>query len=120
MRILCEVVVTDILPAIRALITGELMHTYGMNQSEISKKLGLTQPAVSQYKSGLRGTRVKAIQSKKTIMDSVKKLSSEIASHEYNPVDIHVKICQLSDKIIKEKIFGEEIMPGPCIVEGRE
>ncbi len=117
MRVLCEVVVSDILPTLRSLITRELVQNYKLSQIVISKKLGITQPAVSQYKSGIRGSKAKKIMGNKSIMGAVKKLSADIASKEFSPVDVHIRICQLSEKLIEEKIFGEEISPGPCMIE---
>ncbi len=118
MRVLCEVVVSDILPTLRSLITRELVRNYKLSQVDISKKLGITQPAVSQYKSGMRASKAKKITGNKTIMSAIKKLSADIASKEFSPVDVHVRICQLSEKLIEEKIFtDEEISPGPCIID---
>jgi len=49
MKPFCEIIVAKILPAMRAIITKELMQTYGFNQTEVAQKLGITQPAISQY-----------------------------------------------------------------------
>ncbi|TAL47322.1 transcriptional regulator, partial [archaeon] len=57
MKTLCEIVVSDIMPTLRALITGDLMKTYGFNQVEVSERLGITQPAVSQYRRGFRSAQ---------------------------------------------------------------
>ena len=117
MRVLCEVVVSDILPTLRSLITKELVQNYRLSQTDISKKLGITQPAVSQYKSGVRGSKVKKILRNKKVMNEIKKVVEEIARNDFSPMDVHVKICQLSEKLVEEKIFGGEISPGPCIIE---
>lgn len=117
MRVICEVVVSDILPTLRSLITKELVQNYNLSQIEVSKKLGITQPAVSQYKSGVRGSKAKKILGNKKVMNEIKKLVGEIARNDFVPVDIHVKICRLSEKLVEEKIFGGEISPGPCIIE---
>ena len=62
MKLYCEVVVGEILPALRALITYDLIQNSGMTQAQIAKKLGLTQPAISQYGKYLRGEKVKELQ----------------------------------------------------------
>jgi len=38
-----------ILPSLRAMIAIKLQEDYGMNQSEVAKKLGLSQPAVLEW-----------------------------------------------------------------------
>ena len=50
----CEMVVWDMLPCIRAAIAEELA-SRGISQKEISRLLGITPPAVSQYISKKRG-----------------------------------------------------------------
>jgi hypothetical protein len=105
MKPFCEIIVTDILPAIRAVVAKDLVEKYGLNQTEISKRLGITQPAVSQYKSELRGHGVKILQSNKEIMNSIKDLSRKIASDEINSKEIHQNFCKICLEIRKEKII---------------
>jgi len=60
MKTPCELVVGKILPALRASVVRELSGKYHMKQSEIAKKLGITQASVSQYLSSARagGTKM--------------------------------------------------------------
>jgi hypothetical protein len=53
----CEQIVWDILPSIRAAIAEELVKR-GISQKEVSKMLGITPPAVSQYVSKKRGYNI--------------------------------------------------------------
>ena len=118
MRVLCEVVVTDILPTLRSLLTQELVQSYKLSQTEIPKLLGITQPAVSQYRRGTRGLKAKKILQNKLIMNEIKKFSGEIVTKKISPIDVHVGICRLSEKLIQANIFSdEEIHPGPCLIE---
>ena len=50
-----EVIVWYVLPAIRRKITRRLIYEYSLPQKEIAKRFGLTEPAISQYKKGVRG-----------------------------------------------------------------
>jgi len=114
MKPFCEIIVADILPALRALIAKELTDTYGLNQTEVSKKLGITQPAISQYKRELRGYRVKILQSNKNAMKCIKILSKQIANDQIKPFEIHKKFCDICLTIRKEKIIchkHEKIYP---------
>ena len=117
MKILCEVVVTDIMPALRSLVTNDLMNTHGFNQVEISERLGITQPAVSQYKRGLRGSNVRKLVDNKNIMALVKKLASEIATKNISHMQIHEEMGTISELVAKENIFGSEgVFPCPCMM----
>ena len=55
MKTVCEIVVQDILPTLRAAIAKELIAGYSLNQGEVAKLLDVSQPAISQYLRQLRG-----------------------------------------------------------------
>jgi len=105
MKPFCEIVVADIMPVIRALITKELMDEHGLNQVETAKKLGVTQPAVSQYRSKLRGQGVKMLLSNKKIMSLIKKLAADVAKGNMNPQKMHMELCSICGEIRREKII---------------
>jgi len=50
-----EVVTAKLLPAIRARLAQVLLEEYRMKQVEVAKHLGITQAAVSHYKTASRG-----------------------------------------------------------------
>lgn len=56
MKLPCERFVEQ-LPVLRALVTNEIVSTFGLTQEQAAKKLGITQPAVSQYLKGSRGRK---------------------------------------------------------------
>ena len=41
---------------VRSIITRELLEKYNFSQKEVAEVLGVTQPAVSQYKRSCRGS----------------------------------------------------------------
>lgn len=101
MKPFCEKIVSSILPALRALIANELIKNYGLSQVEVAKKLGVTQPAISQYKRKLRGNTKNLISNKK-VFNKVKKISLEIFKDKIKSEDIHEKICYFCKEIRKE------------------
>jgi len=105
MKPFCEVVVADILPVIRAIITKELIDTYKLNQVEVARKLGVTQPAISQYRSKLRGQGVKILLANKKIASLIKKFAKEIATGDVKPQGMHKKLCDICRSIRMEKII---------------
>ncbi len=54
MKLDCEIISQDFLPALRAAMAKELI-SCGMNQKEVAELIGISQPAVSQYVRDLRG-----------------------------------------------------------------
>ena len=59
MQLPCEAGVKMVVPAIRALLSKELVEQYGMNESQTATILGLSQSAISRYKSKNRANILK-------------------------------------------------------------
>ncbi len=85
----CEEIVWDVLPSIRAAIAEELIKR-GISQKEVSKMLGITPPAVSQYVSKKRGYN---IEFREDIREAIGKLADDLIEKK---VDNLVKrICEI-------------------------
>jgi len=98
----CEEVVWDVLPSIRAAIAEELVKRE-LSQKEVSKLLGITPPAVSQYVSKKRGYNIIF---KDEIRDEIEKLADDLMQ---GPVDDLVsRMC-----IICRMLRGEGSACGP-------
>ncbi|MBI2971326.1 MAG: helix-turn-helix domain-containing protein [Candidatus Aenigmarchaeota archaeon] len=99
MKTQCEVVVNDILPGLRAAVSRELIVQYNMNQSEVAERLGVSQPAISQYLRKLRGNKL--IENKE-VSDGIKQLCSKIYAGEIGTTAISPElwnICRLAARI---------------------
>lgn len=115
MKIFCETIFDETMPAVRSIITNELIKTYGLTQEQVAEKLGITQPAVSQYLNGLRGKRVQQITSNPNLMEWIKKLAVEILSGN---VKLHEKICGICATTRKERVYSEKEMNSfICLLE---
>ena len=55
MKFACELVVTDVLPAVRRELANELTNVYFLTQKNVAILFGVTDAAVCQYKKGIRG-----------------------------------------------------------------
>ncbi len=89
----CETAVWHILPAIRSEVAKELVKC-GLSQKEISERLGITQPAVSQYVTSKRGSSV-AISNE--VMVLIKSLAQDVAGE--NTVDLNGRVCEICTHI---------------------
>jgi uncharacterized protein len=88
----CEMVVWDVLPSIRAAVAEELVKR-GTAQKEVSKLLGITPPAVSQYVSKKRGYN---IEFGEEIKVSISKLADDLLEKKLeNPVERICEICRM-------------------------
>lgn len=100
----CELLIQAVLPSIRSEIVRLLFQEYDMKQTEIAKKLGITQSAVSQYVTHTRGGEPSIIHENPEIMEFVKKMAEGVASGEIDGKDISMCIpC----KLLKEKMTDE-------------
>jgi predicted transcriptional regulator len=87
----CEEVVWDVLPNIRAEIAEDLVKR-GVSQREISRMLGLTQPAVSQYVSKKRGY---SIEFSEGVKESIAKLAEDLIQNQVeDPLSRICEICK--------------------------
>lgn len=82
MKTPCELVVGKILPSLRASVVKELSRKYKMKQSDIAKKLGITQASVSQYLSSSRAGGTKVTDRFPKIKTYAKEIARRIADGE--------------------------------------
>jgi len=111
MRPPCEVVVKDVLPAIRAMLVKELIERHQLSQVEVARKLGITQPAVSQYLSELRGSGYARLFKRREITRPMRELSNAIARGEVR----HSRVIQMYCNICK-KMKMKEIL---CVLHAK-
>jgi predicted transcriptional regulator len=92
-RFPCEVAVWRILPTIRSEIAKQLA-SLGLPQMVISKRLGITQPAVSQYVTKKRGVTF-------TVSDDAQRLIHALAEDVAHGKDINLneRMCEICANI---------------------
>ncbi len=99
MRPFCEVMVQEVFPTVRALIARELMETFNYNQAETAQKMGVTQPAISQYKRELRGKKAKLLESNVIVSGSIKS-AAKMLTKAKNPFESGI-LCSVCRDIRK-------------------
>lgn len=85
----CEEIVWDVLPSIRAAIAEELIKR-GVSQKDVSRMLGITPPAVSQYVSKKRGYN---IEFREDIREAIGKLAEDLIQGGVD--DLVKRICAI-------------------------
>lgn len=96
MKTPCELVVGRILPTLRASVVRELSVKHKMKQSEIAKKLGITQASVSQYLSATRGGSTKMLEDFPQIVKYADEIANRIVGGEtkYQWYGVLCKACK--------------------------
>ncbi len=93
----CEEIVWDVLPSIRAAIAEELVKR-GLSQKEVSRILGITPPAVSQYVSKKRGYN---IEFRDDIKASIGRLADDLMQKKVN--NLTARICEICRSLQEDK-----------------
>ncbi len=94
MKPLCEVTVGQVLPFIRALVAKRLVEGYGLSQSLAAKKLGMSQPAISQSQRELRGSRA-GLKGYPKLLDMVNSIAKGVSEGSLNPEQATLEFCKI-------------------------
>ncbi|MDY6766201.1 MAG: helix-turn-helix domain-containing protein [Candidatus Nanohaloarchaea archaeon] len=114
MRLACETVVNEILPAVRSLMAKELKEE-GYTQTEIAAALDLTQPAVSQYLNASRGRKVQRLEDDEEAYQAVQELV-ELVVDDAPSDEVSDALCDACLTIRATGVFGD--VSGPDEVDG--
>ncbi len=93
MKPVCEVIVQEILPSVRAMVAVKLTKTYGLSQEQAAKRMGTTQPAISQYKREIRGHKSRVFKQNPKLVEMVENIAKKAASGELAAHDITLEFC---------------------------
>jgi len=101
----CVIVVKYLLPAIRVLVTKELIEKHNMRKIDASEKMELTPAAITQYFKGERGaTLANEIEQSKEAMSKVSELAETLAKENVPPEALIEKICEICATIRYERV----------------
>jgi uncharacterized protein len=90
----CEIIVNEFFPSVRALIAKELTDHLNHTQAEAARLMGITQPAICQYKKSIRGKNCQLLQSSAEVMNSIKESAKMLATMPANErPDIMCNVC---------------------------
>jgi predicted transcriptional regulator len=72
-----------LIPAIRAILSKELVVEKGLKEDEVARMLGITQAAVSNYLRGTRGDNeiISKLTSLSEIMSMIKEISADLSTN---------------------------------------
>ncbi|MEM1563205.1 MAG: hypothetical protein QW161_00845 [Candidatus Bathyarchaeia archaeon] len=102
----CVIVVKYLLPAIRVLVTRELIEKHNMRKIEASEKMELTPAAITQYFKGERGTTLaNEIAQSEGAMKMISKLAETLAKKDETPESIIEKLCEICATIRYERVI---------------
>ncbi|HII36804.1 MAG TPA: helix-turn-helix domain-containing protein [Nitrosopumilaceae archaeon] len=86
-----EIETKTLIPALRAILAKKLMEMYNIQEEDISKMLGVTQAAISNYIRGTRGNPELIIKllSIKEVSDMIDEIASNLSTNmAYTPASL--------------------------------
>jgi len=102
----CEAIAKKVVPVLRARVAQVLANDYHMQQYEISKKLGVTQAAISFYLGKERGVNVTMLKKFPEIDVSAKKIAKSLRKGAKED-DISELLCELCRKMRRRRAFKD-------------
>ncbi|MFQ3308012.1 MAG: putative transcriptional regulator [Candidatus Nanohaloarchaea archaeon] len=106
-----EVIVEELLPAVRSIAATKLSEDYGYKQREIAEKLDITQPAVSQYLTNSRadGRIVEKLEEDPQTQILLEEIVDKAVNDEKYTSEMYQLINTIRDKgLIKENFQDTE------------
>ena len=100
MKLPCQLIVWNVLPAIRAAIAEEL-NTMGVSQLEAARLLDMTPSAISQYLTGKRGYRIVF---EGEVKAALNRLARDLKAGQVD--DLAARICEICAQIREEDQLG--------------
>lgn len=95
-----------LLPAIRVLVTRELIEKHNMKKIEASEKMELTPAAITQYFKGERGTTLaNEIAQSEEAMKMISRLAETLAKKDATPESVIEKLCEICATIRYERVI---------------
>jgi len=86
-----EIETKTLIPALRAILAKKLMEIYNIQEEDISKMLGVTQAAISNYIRGTRGNPelITKLLSIKEVSDMIDEIASNLSTNmAYTPASL--------------------------------
>ena len=99
MRCKCEVAVHDILPVARALLAKKLVDVFDLSQTDAAKRMGMSQPAISQYKKDIRGMKDVGFKDNARFLEIINDIAKRIAKGSVKPEQMPGEMCRLCSAI---------------------
>ena len=104
-KVPCQQIVWDIIPAIQAALAAELV-SLGVSQIQVAAHLSLAPSAVSQYLSGKRGYRIVFDDS---IKEVISKLAEDIKSGSVSDDDLSAEFCSICRSLRGDNSCGNPL-----------
>lgn len=102
MKTVFEVVSQEVLPCLRAMVAKKLIES-GFSQRQAADKLGLSQPAISQYKRDLRGQKAGIFVNYPQLLEDTNSIAKRVATGEISMQQATGEIFSACQELLDKK-----------------
>lgn len=102
MKSVFEIVSQEVLPTLRSLVAKNLMDN-GFSQKQVADRLGLSQPAISQYKRDLRGKSTGVFVDYPQLLEDAGVIAKRVSTGEINMDQATLEIFTSCKSIVETK-----------------
>ncbi len=100
-RPVSDIIIKELVPAMRAYIAKKLVEAYGLSQKQAAQKLGTTQPAISQYKRGVRGYKASSLfLQNQPVIEVLDNLAKTIATTDVSDYQITLELFKACEPLV--------------------
>ena len=111
MKLPCEIVVTKVLPQLRALVAVELKNKYELQGKIIATLVGTTEAAVSQYLHGVRAVKKDFLDDFPELVTFAQEVATELYENREKGMELTQKVGTLCVAVRKNSNF-EKLLDG--------
>lgn len=109
----CEIIGKYVLPVYRSLLAKELVEKHNFSQTQAAKRLGTTQPAISQYLNSKRA--FKGIEHVEQFLPKIQAMASETAEKivhsDISIEEVTFDFCHLCNTFCKKEPTNDSPAP---------
>ena len=102
MKTVFEVLSQEVLPTMRSMIAKKLIEN-GFSQKQVADRLGLSQPAISQYKRDLRGKRTGIFVDYPQLLEDANSIAKRVAGGEISMEQATTEIFNTCKELVEVK-----------------
>lgn len=102
----CNIVVTYVLPAVRAVVARRLIEHYGLKPSKVAARMGVTAAAITQYEKSARGAAfIEALNRSERISNAIDDLTKSVKDENYFIDELIRKLCDICTIARSERLI---------------
>lgn len=100
----CEVGVKTVLPAIKALMARDIVEKHGMKEKQVAEILGLSQSAISRYKTKDRGNII-ILENEPEVQKLISQMTNFLIYEPHKKKEILELFCATCETIRKKGLM---------------